>query len=276
MRHGWWPVPSGLIVLLLWLSVAAAGDIQVLCEPGLRVYLDGDLAGISSRLDDGAYLMDVARGTHTIRVEKDGFVPQSFEVAVGQIPIEVTVGEFKPAPAAARTEQPANAESPLAVGTLIVTSAPQNCVVEIDGEPQTKTAPQLTIGGISAGKHTVRFIKPGYQPVSEVVTVQPQSTVAVRGNLKTAKVEAIQQGWGSLRVISKPTSCTVRLLGMVKEKTSMNLNLSHLPVGEHPIIISIAGRDLSTKVLILDKQVTILKVSFMKGDEPFVVNHVPE
>jgi hypothetical protein len=160
------------------------GDIQVLCEPGLRVYVDGELAAISARLDDGAYLMDVSRGLHTVRVEKDGFVPQSFEVLVGQVPVEVAVGEFQAVAAPARPEEPA-----LGVGTLVVTSAPQNCVVEVDGTPHTKTSPRLTMGVIAAGDHTIRFTKPGYESLSKVVTVQPGATVAVHGNLKAAQVD---------------------------------------------------------------------------------------
>jgi PEGA domain len=273
MRHA-----RGLILLIVLAAaaVAAAGDIQVLCEPGLRVYLDGELAGISSRLDDGAYLMEVSRGLHTVRVEKDGFVPQSFEVLVGQVPVEVSVSTFEPAPPAAGTQETAGAGNALAVGTLIVTSAPQNCVVEVSGTPHTKTSPQLVIGGIAAGEHTLRFTKPGYDPVTKVVEVQPSATVAVHGNLKKAEVVAVQEGWGSLRVTSEPSRCTVRFLGKTSEKTTLNLNLSRIPAGEHPITVSIPGRELTTKVLILDEQITVVKVSFVKGDEPFVISHVPD
>lgn len=263
-------------LVLCGAAVATAGDIQVFCSPGARVYLDGELAGLCSRLDDGAYLMDVASGTHTLRVEQDGFQPKSFEVGVGQVPVEVTVGELEPAPEAPPAEAPANPEAPRAVGSLVVTSAPQNCVVEVDGEPRTKTSPQLTIGGLSAGDHTVTFSKPGYEPVSEVVTVHPGATVTVRGNLKAAKVETAHQGRGSLRVFSKPTRCTVRVLGMVKEKTDLVQNLTRLPAGEHQVVVSIPGREMSTRVLIADGQRTILRVSFMAGDEPFTVSRVPE
>ena len=271
-RWGWLAV----LMAICAASVAAAGEIQVLCEPGLRVYLDGELAGISSRLDDGAYLMDVSRGLHIVRVEKDGFEPQSFEVLVGQVPAEVTVGEFQAEAAPASPEEPAGERPALAVGTLVVTSAPQNCVVEISGRPHTKTSPQLTIGGLTAGDHTVRFTKPGYEPLAKVVTVQPGATVAVHGDLKAATVKASLEGWGSLRVISTPLRCTVKFLGKTTEKTSMNLNLSRIPAGEHRIVVSIPGRELTTKILIFDEQTTVVKVSFIKGDEPFVVSHVPD
>ncbi len=272
MRHA-----RGLILLIvLAAAMAAAGDIQVLCEPGLRVYLDGELAGISSRLDDGAYLADIPRGLHTVRVEKDGFAPQSFEVLVGQVPVELTVGTFEPAPPATGVEGTAGAGTSMAIGTLVVTSAPQNCVVEVDGTPHTKTSPQLTIGGIAGGEHTLRFTKPGYEPVAKKVVMQPGAKVAVHGNLKAAEVVAVHEGWGSLRVVSEPSRCTVKFMGKTSEKTSLNLNLSRIPAGEHPIIVSIAGRELSTKVLILDEQMTVVKVSFIKGDEPFVISHVPD
>jgi hypothetical protein len=115
-----------LLIVIGMATVAFADDIQIFCESGLRVYLDGELAGISSRLDDELYLMDVGRGTHAVRVKKDGFIPQTFEVVVGQETLETSVGKFTqlaPEPAeAARAAGPA--EVPL--GSLLVTSAPQN------------------------------------------------------------------------------------------------------------------------------------------------------
>lgn len=273
MRRGGW---LALLVLVAAAAVASAGEIQVLCEPGLRVYLDGELAGISSRLDDGAYLTEVPRGLHTVRVEKDGFEPQSFQVLVGQIPVEVTVGEFEPAPKPDAAAGATNARPALAVGTLIVTSAPQNCVVEVSGTPHTKTTPQLVISGVTTGKHTLRFAKPGYDPITKVVEVLAGGTVAVHGSLKEAKVVAVQEGWGSLRVISKPSHCTVKFMGKTSEKTTLNLNLSRIPAGEHPIIVSIPGRELSAKILVLGEQVTIVRVSFLPGDDPFVISHEPD
>ena len=55
----------------------------------------------------------------------------------------------------------------------------------------------------------------------------------------------------------------------------MSLNLTHIPAGEYPIVVEISGRKLSTKVMIRDATRTVLEVSFLKGDEPFVVSYVP-
>ena len=263
--------------LLLLMSVPAmvfAGDIQVFCAPNLRVYLDGELMGTSSSKEDGLYLMDVADGIHTIGVEKDGFVPQTIEVEVSKLAIEITVGELSPEPLIRYKPETAGETVQHLVGNLVITSAPQNCVVEIDGKLETKTTPQLSIDGLAAGEHTISFSKEGYDRVSGVVEIEPGAEVSVRGNLKDGKVEFIHEGVGSLRVISKPMRCTVRFRGQVKEKTSSRLNLTHIPAGEYPIGVAITGRELFTKVLIMDGKRTILEVSFMKGDEPFVVSHV--
>jgi hypothetical protein len=132
-------------LLLLGVSaVSFAGDLQVFRPPELRVFLDGELMGTSSERDDGLFLMNVPYGTRTIRVEKDGFVPQSIQVEGSNFPIEVRVGELSPEPIV-RYMKEAEAVIQL-VGNLVVNSAPQNCGVEIDGKPTDKRTPQLSIG----------------------------------------------------------------------------------------------------------------------------------
>jgi len=70
-----------LVLVLVTANISLAGDIQVICEPGLRIYLDDKLAGTSSAKEDGFFLADVRNGSHIIRVEKEGYVPQAFEVS---------------------------------------------------------------------------------------------------------------------------------------------------------------------------------------------------
>ena len=266
------------LCLLMLMSVSAvsfAGDIQVFCAPDLRVYLDDEFLGTSRAKEDGLFLTDVPAGSHTIRVEKDGFVPQSIHVEVSKFPIEITVGELSPEPLIRyKTETNGDTVEQL-VGNLVVTSAPQNCVVVIDGEPQTKEAPQLSIGGLAAGEHTISFSKPGFERISGVVTIQSGAEVTIRGNLKAGKVEVIHEGKGALRVISKPQRCTIRFRGKIEEKTHTRLNRTHIPAGEYPIKVSIQGRELFTRVWIRDGHRTILEVDFMNEDEPFDVTHVP-
>jgi len=255
---------------------AFAGDIQVACEPALRVYLDGKLAGTSSSREDGLFLANVPAGAHLVRVEKDGFVPQSFNVEVRDLPVEVKVAEFSPAAQARPGSTSSGAEVQQPAGTLLVTSAPQNCAVEVDGRSQTKDTPLLRIEGLAAGEHRVAFSKPGFDPIAGVARIAPGATVTIRGDLISGKVETVHAGKGSLRVYSTPEYCTVRILGMTREKTGAVLNLSYLPAGEHRMAVSWKGLEQSATVLITDHHRTIVTVSFMKGEEPFVVSYEPE
>lgn len=267
------------LCLLLVMSVPVmsfAGDIQVSCEPDLRVYLDGKFVGTSSARDDGLFLANVPAGAHVVRVERDGFVPQSFEVKVLNLPIEVKVGEFAAEPLIRQDGRTSSAEVKQPAGILLVTSVPQDCVVEIDGKPANKNVPLLRVDGLAAGEHRVSFSKTGYDRISGVVTIQSGAEVTVRGDLKAGKVETIHEGKGSLRVISTPEHCTVRFLGKTMEKTRARLNLSHIPAGEHRIVVSWKNLEVSSNIAIINGHRTVVVVSFMKGDKPFVASYERE
>ena len=273
MRWLRWLCPLLLTVVP---AVAFAGDVQVTCGPDLRVYLDGALVGTSSVKDDGLFLAGVPEGAHVIRVEKAGYVPQTFQVEVQKLPIEVKVEEFTPeAPPRRATQAPAPKVEPPA-GSLLVTSAPQNCVVEIDGKGRTKDVPFLLIEGLAAGEHSVSFGKPGYDRLSGVVKVQPGAQVEVRGDLKAGKLETATEGYGSLCVVSVPEYCTVRFLGRTTEKTDLRLNVTHVPAGEHRVVVLWKGRELASTVVVRKGQRAVVSVSFLKGAKPFAVSYEPE
>ena len=270
---------------LLWLCLAIltivpalsfAGDIQVACEPGLRVYLDGTFVGTSNSKEDGLFLANVPEGAHIVRVEKDGFVPQSYQVEVTTLPIEVRVGVFLPAPLIRKDAETDKATAEHPGGKLLVTSAPQECVVEIDGRVENKSVPILLVEGLAAGDHTIAFSKAGYEPISGVVTIRPGLEVTVRGDLMGGKVETVHEGQGSLRVYSTPVHCTVRFAGITRETKTGVLNFTRMPAGEHRMVVEWKGRWLATSVVIAKGQRTVVTVSFMKGDKPFVVSYEPE
>lgn len=270
------------LALLIWAAVAGisfAGDIQVSCPPALRVLLDGRPAGTSSAREDGLFLANVAPGVHIVRVEKDGFVPQIFKVEVRDVPLEVKVDELVPEPPSIKAPKEPEVPKPevsRAPGDLVITSAPQNCAVEVDGKEHSKEIPVLRIEGLTPGEHTVSFSKPGFDPVSGVVVVPSGREITIKGDLLAGKVETVYQGQGSLRLTSVPEFCRVRILGTIKDKTGLTLNVTHLPAGEHSLEVVWKGFKLSRKIKIIEGQRTLVAVSFIKGQEPFVIRYEPE
>jgi hypothetical protein len=251
-------------------AVSFAGGIQISAEPGLEVFLDGQPAGTTSAREDGLFLSNVSRGRHTIRVEKAGFQPQTFAVDVVSRPIEVEVAEFTPAAA-----PPAgSAAGGVEVGSLVVTSAPQNITVEIAGRVEVKRTPELSIGGLPVGEHTITFSKDGYETVTSTITIEPGAENRIHGDLKAATVGVVHEGLGSLQVLSKPERCTIWFRDEIHDKSYRTFNLTKIPAGEYPMMVMIPGRKLATTVLIVDGQRTTVEVSFMKGDDPFVITRV--
>jgi hypothetical protein len=263
-------------LLLSAALVSTAGDIQISCQPDLRIYLDEKFMGTSNTMEDGLFLAGVAPGAHTIRVEKDGFLPKNIRIEVSDYPIEVRVGTLSPQPFAQYQKKKAEPEEVKQLfGELIITSAPQNCVIEVDGKSEPKETPELAIGRIEAGRHTISFSKPGYETITREITIHPGAEVTVRGDLFAGKIDVIYKGKGSLQVLSNPNRCTVRFRGKIEEKIHSKLNLTHIPAGEYPIIFEIKGRSIARNVLIKDGQRAVVSVNFVKGEEPFSVSYVP-
>ena len=258
-------------------TLSFAGDIQVSCKPGLSVYLDDEYMGESTAIQDGLFLMNVGKGKHILRVEKDGFIPRTIEVEVSDYPIEVRVGALVPLSPQPEPVAPTPAPIKPAFGILVITSAPQNCVVEIDGtRTEIKDTPTLTLSDLVIGRHTISFSKEGYETISGTFSVLAGRATSVRGNLIDGKVEAGGEGKGSVRVITKPTSCEVRFAGKYYDKQHRILKISHIPAGDYPMVVEWGGRTLSAVVPISDGKRTIVNVSFMEGDRPFVITTEPE
>lgn len=282
MRRSGWLL---CVVMTLSLGLAFAGDVQVLCEPGLRVYLDDGFVGVSTGREDGLVLVDLPEGEHTIRLEKDGHLSQVFRVEVMELPVEVEVTEpFVPVPSpranppgeAAPWITPTPTPEPVAmVGRLVVTSAPQNCTVEFDGETIAKDRPHLDLGGLAPGTHTIIFRKEGFEPVTGEVTIHPGAEIRVRGNLKEGRLDTVHEGMGALRLVTKPSTCTVRFRGEVRRKARARMNMTHIPAGSYTLEVAIPGRSMRHEVVILDGRRAVVEVSFLPSDPPFVVTYEP-
>ena len=142
---------------------AEAGRLLIRSTPaGARVVLDGRDVGETPLTVRG-----VARGTHTVRVVRDGYLADQRRVIVSAARPAPSLAIVLARPAAAA---PSTSPRPApSVAALYVESRPAGASVFLD-EKLIGTTP-LQIGEVAAGDHTVRLELDGYQRWSSSVRV---------------------------------------------------------------------------------------------------------
>ena len=140
---------------------AAAGRLLIRSTPaGARVVLDGRDVGKTPLT-----VREVARGAHTVRVVREGYVAAQRRIIVSAArPAQsLTIALARPA-------RPSTPPKPgQSVATLYVASRPAGASVFLDGTLMGTTP--LQMGEVAAGDHTVRLELEGYQRWSSSVHV---------------------------------------------------------------------------------------------------------
>jgi hypothetical protein len=81
------------------LAGQTAGTLHVSSSAGLRIYVDGKFAGLSTAAQGGLLLPGLPAGEHQIKVTRSGYVPKTFVVVVGAATsVELEVGKLKVRP----------------------------------------------------------------------------------------------------------------------------------------------------------------------------------
>ena len=168
--------------------VPAPGRLLIRSTPsGAQVSLDGKSAGTTPLT-----LREVARGAHTVRVAREGFVSVERRVALTEASAVVTVSvdlvaRPVPKPAAvpvapARRPPPPSAGGAAETGALSVDSRPVGASVFIDGK-LVGTTP-LLIPTINAAGHTIAMELSGYKRWTSSVTITPGERTRVAASLE--------------------------------------------------------------------------------------------
>jgi hypothetical protein len=150
-------------------AVSGLGRLLVRSTPaGARVSIDGRDAGVTP-----AVVRDLARGSHSVRVTRDGYIAEERRIVI--TPQRQAVSITVPL-------SPAVATGGRFLGDLIVQSLPTGAKVFLDGKLIGMTP--LSIRAVRAGEHAVRLEYDGYRRWSSVVRV-----VANEANRVTASLE---------------------------------------------------------------------------------------
>lgn len=108
-----------LVQDVVWAQQPEVGFIEVSSEPGIQVFLDGELQGVTSAKLEGLIIDNVPSGSHRIKAVKKGFGDQEMVVqVVGGKVLRFTVQPWIPTLAPKK-------------GDLIIQSLPIGCHIEI-------------------------------------------------------------------------------------------------------------------------------------------------
>ncbi len=200
-----------LISLLLCLGMVAsanAGDVLLTCSPGLEIILDGTRAGMCESAENGKRLTGLSAGNHTVRIEKNGFLPAEFRVVVGVVSQQIVVGELLPRPTFDYEGGTSRDTDEEPVGRIEVTSEPVDCTLRIGNRWTEKEEPLVTILDVPAGEHNLWFERFGELLKTKVV-VTPDAPVRVKADFANRRVttgseEPTSAGGGSSKAVDGP------------------------------------------------------------------------
>lgn len=133
--------------------------------------------------------------------------------------------QFSPVP----SEEPSSdtssqEEAPTPVGSIQITSEPAGAEVVVNGSPQGQTP--LTLDELSPGSREVELQMEGYEPWSETVDVEANTTTEVEGTL--------QPQMGQLRVLARPWG-TIYIDDSLHVRQTDIWYQTEMPVGSHQI-----------------------------------------
>lgn len=155
----WLTVLLLLVALLSW-TEENAGHIQVRCEPGVEIFLNGEHAGVTTADAEGLVISHVEAGPHSIRAVMDGFHSQDIAVPVHANEV-VTIDVDAFAPRITVKEYGTILETRLErqVGSIVIQSVPVNCRVSIPklGFSKEKLYDVMTMSEVAAGEYVIEF-----------------------------------------------------------------------------------------------------------------------
>ncbi len=173
------------LLLLLIVAPAAAEDLQVVAEPGLKVWLNGRYRGVTTLDEGGRFFEGLPPGHFVVKVEKSGRPPQIREGSLRRGSTAIVEFSF-----------PDNAPPVVAAtASLRVRAAPASppATVLIDGEEVGRTP--VTLGGLPPGSHALELRRRG-QVLRSRVKLDAGRRGQVKGHFLHKKVVDETAGGG--------------------------------------------------------------------------------
>jgi hypothetical protein len=126
-------------------------------------------------------------------------------------------------------------------GSIGISSVPYQTTISLDNR-QAGVTP-TTITGVTPGQHTIVLTKAGYEPYTQVVTVQAYKTTSVYAVLLQKPI--VTALTGTLKIASTPLGAAVYLDN--KRVGVTPCTISRVSTGEHTVLLIKAGYELYTQ-----------------------------
>ena len=187
-----------LFTVCIWgqglLAQTANGYIQVKCEAGVKVFLDGTFKGIATSDVGGLIIQDVSEGIHEIRTVRDGFMPQSksFMIDAGQVFV-YNVEPFTPAIEIKESGAQGLGHISRSTGIVIIQSLPVECRINIPGmglSNSQKRRDRWIVDKVPEGEYSASFVS-AVGRLNHKFTVRGNDTTRFMVNFMEKKVIAL-------------------------------------------------------------------------------------
>ncbi len=167
------------------------GFIQVKCAPGVQIFLDGNLKGITNADVGGLIIQNVKPGRHEIRALKPGFQAQteSLDVAGGQV-ASFEVRPFVPKLRISEEGEEHSGFVKQKVGSLQIQSLPIECRLTIQSLGVTNSAKskdRWKADGLPIGKYSIEASALGKR-LTHQVEIFENDTAEIFFNFVTGKI----------------------------------------------------------------------------------------
>ncbi len=181
--------------MFVFLAAAAAamaavgGDIQITCEPDVRIWVNGELRGKTAADENGLYLENLQPGFYRIEAVKSGYLKEekNVEVQRGKT-IEVKFQFTAPAMKIEKlTNEGQSGYTPGGVGNFILRSAPLRATVYFDGKEIGVSDAPISVTNTTAGKHRLKFVFKN-QVLEGDYFLAPNQTMKLKANFMTGKI----------------------------------------------------------------------------------------
>lgn len=183
-----------LVVILLLIpihSFAGSGDLQVTCEPNVRIFIDGNLKGVTNEYDNGLFIEGLTPGRHTLKAVKSKYMPVVETVMIKEykaVEVKINFKEFREEVIELKPEVK---ETIAKVGILELRSVPMGATVFVDGEKKPGST-DMQITNVKIGKHKIDFQRENQNLVG-IFNLNENETLKLKAHFKKGKIINISE-----------------------------------------------------------------------------------